>query len=289
MSNIIGLSGRMRSGKGELSDICVDNGYIRLYYALPLKTLCSKILGVDINELNKLKNDNENINLILKDKDFNFLSNETGIPRNEFSYFLKDVNIETVRDMLQLIGTDVIRNYDENWHVNKIREMIKEGNKYVIDDIRFPNEKNLVDELGGDCWFIIRPFISLISHHISEESLNWKMFGDNVIINDDNVEMLRVKWEGFVKNYDNNMAKRLKMLSEISLSDKKPSIEPMSEPWKLLLNEYMFKYKQRDYNSNNIISVENLEDGKNVKVAYRDGTFEIVGNPYNIEDLKMVI
>jgi hypothetical protein len=58
--------------------------------------------------------------------------------------------------MLQFIGTDYIRKYNKDWHVNKIREMIDENTNYVIDDVRFPNEKKLIEDLGGDCWFVTR-------------------------------------------------------------------------------------------------------------------------------------
>ena len=58
-----------------------------------------------------------------------------------------------------------------NWHINKIKEMINPDKKYVIEDVRFPNEKEMIEELGGENWFVVRPQLSNISHHISEESL----------------------------------------------------------------------------------------------------------------------
>ena len=53
--NIIGFSGRMRSGKSALADICEKQGYKKLYFALPLKEMCAKFLNVTIDELNRLK------------------------------------------------------------------------------------------------------------------------------------------------------------------------------------------------------------------------------------------
>ncbi len=289
MSNIIGFSGRMRSGKGELSDICVKHGYTRLYYALPLKTLCAKILKISIDELNMLKNKNKRIDYILTDYDYEIMSKDTKIPINAFFDFLDGVRIETVRDMLQLIGTDVIRRYNENWHVNKIRQMIEEDKNYVIDDVRFPNEKKLIDDLNGDCWFIIRPVISVISHHSSEESLSWMDFDDKVIINDEKLETLRNRWDKFMGDYANNMEKRNMLLAKLSLdSDRKP-IEPFSEAFGLFLNNYMFEYKKRSYEAKKIDSVKNMGNGKDVMITYKDGSIEVVGNPYNIEDLKLCI
>lgn len=63
MGNIIGLCGRMRSGKTELANICIKYGYEKLYFALPLKQLCAKLLGMSIDELDKLKNNGTEISL----------------------------------------------------------------------------------------------------------------------------------------------------------------------------------------------------------------------------------
>ena len=79
--NIIGFSGRMRSGKGVLADICEKQGYKKLYFALPLKEMCAKFLNVTIDELNRLKNEKIPINISLDDKSVDFFSNETDIPK----------------------------------------------------------------------------------------------------------------------------------------------------------------------------------------------------------------
>ena len=44
------------------------------------------------------------------------------------------------RVLLQELGTDWARNYDSDVWVRGIQDRIKEGNKYVITDCRFPNE-----------------------------------------------------------------------------------------------------------------------------------------------------
>ena len=93
------------------------------------------------------------------------------------------VKFKTVRQLLQFIGTDLIRKYNTNWHVNRIRKMIDKNKNYVFDDVRFKNELNLVKELGGECWFIIRPIINNVSNHESETSLTWRDFGNKIIIN----------------------------------------------------------------------------------------------------------
>ena len=50
----------------------------------------------------------------------------------------------------------------------------------------------------------------------------------------------------------------------------------------------MFKYKKRDFNCDEIESV-NQGDDLSVDVKYKDGSHEYIKNPLNIEDLKMCL
>lgn len=60
---------------------------------------------------------------------------------------------DTIRGFLQYWGTEVWRNKDINHWVNKTKYKIKELNKdgYValVTDGRFPNEINMINEIGG--------------------------------------------------------------------------------------------------------------------------------------------
>ena len=143
---VIGFAGRMRSGKTELAKICEANGYQKLYFALPLKQLCADILDISIDELNRAKNEGIPIKITIGEDVCQILSEETDIPLETTKELCNGKYIETVRDMLQFIGTDYIRKYNKDWHVNKIREMIDENTNYVIDDVRFPNEKKMIED-----------------------------------------------------------------------------------------------------------------------------------------------
>ena len=137
---ILGFAGRCRSGKTELAKVCQELGYKKLYFALPLKQLCADILDISIDTLNQAKNDNTDIGLTINDDICTILSEETGIPLEEVKKTCYGKTINNVREMLQFIGTDLIRKYDADWHVNRIKEMIDTNYNYVIDDVRFPNE-----------------------------------------------------------------------------------------------------------------------------------------------------
>ena len=195
MGKIISFSGRLRSGKTELATICEKYGYEKLYFALPLKQLCADILDISIDGLNKAKNEGTDIGLKIDDCICTILSEETGIPLENVKDICYGKVLNNVREMLQFIGTDLIRKYNTNWHVNKMREMINPNKNYLIDDVRFPNELDLIRELGGDCWFIIRPKIDNVSNHESETALSWKDFGNKVIVNDSSLELFKFKWD----------------------------------------------------------------------------------------------
>ena len=75
----------------------------------------------------------------------------------------------------------------------------------------------MIEDMGGDNWFVVRPNIDNVSHHISEESLKWQDFGDKVIINNKSLEYLEMTWENFLLNYEKSNEVREKYIVDISL------------------------------------------------------------------------
>ena len=284
---IIAFGGRIGSGKSELAKICQKAGFEKLYFALPLKQLVADLIHVKIEEINGLKN-------VEKDYDFNkidylFISKKTHIPFETVEKEMSPVSFKTVRQLLQFIGTDLIRKYNTNWHVNQIRSMIDKSKNYVIDDVRFKNELNLIRELGGDAWFIIRPKIDNVSNHESETSLTWNDFGNKIIINDSSLELFVFRWETFFNNYDKSMAAREKALKSDCIINLYGKIsEPLSVLELLEASIHLFKYKRRDFDCLQMKSITQAENYK-VDIEYNDGTHELVSNPINIEDLKICI
>lgn len=287
MSRILGICGRLKSGKTELAKVCEKNGYKKLYFALPLKQLCADILDISISELNKCKNNNTNIGITINDDICNIIHDETSIPMNVITELCLGKKIENVRQMLQFIGTDLIRTYNSNWHVNRIKDMISDDVNYVFDDVRFPNEKMMIEALGGDCWFVVRPMISNISNHESETSLTWHFFYNNLIINDSTLEPLLFKWENFIQNYDESLKLRNKLFKDI-LENGSPNIEKNSIADMLFLSKAMYTYIPREYDKEKIKSVT-MNNDKSVFITYKDGSIEAVENPLQIEDLKILL
>lgn len=291
--NIIGFGGRLASGKTELASICEQYGYTKLYFALPLKQLCADLLDVSIDELNRLKRNNQPIDITVNDDWVDIIHTETNIPYEAINSIINGKVIHTVRELLQVVGTDVIRQFNPNWHVERIREMIKPNNKYVIDDVRFPNEKNMIEEMNGVCWYVIRPIINNVSNHISETALDWRQF-DNIIVNNKSLGFFKYHWEVFMsKGHDESLKLRQqlyqKMMGNNELVNEISHFEIEENSMFTLqdaffINADEFNYSPKFIDNNNIDKIEEKENY--VLVTYKDNSEEIVKNCFLIEDLK---
>lgn len=288
MGNIIGLCGRMRSGKTELANICIKYGYEKLYFALPLKQLCAKLLGMSIDELDKLKNNGTEISFEMTKCICDAVAMETRIPYSDVMACCLGKTMKNVREMLQQIGTNLIRTYNYNWHVKKIREMIDPDKDYVIDDVRFPNEKQMVEDLGGDCWYVVRPTIDNVSNHVSETSLSWNSCGNKIIINDSTLSNLLFKWENIMLDYKSTVSARDNEYKRILENGTENTITTMSEQDCMLLNKALFTYRRIDFNKDNVCSIC-MNKYNELIITPKIGNPICLTNPLNIEDAKILL
>jgi hypothetical protein len=138
-------------------------------------------------DLNEKKDNGYTFDVVPDNRWFNIIDKRTHIGVDNIKKELQNVHITSIRQLLQVIGTDVIRKYNENWHVEKMIEEIQsysEDKLIVIDDVRFPNERDAILRLSGEVFFIVRPNSLTISNHPSETALKWHNFSfDKVIIN----------------------------------------------------------------------------------------------------------
>lgn len=285
---VLGLCGRMRSGKTELAKVCEKYGYERLYFALPLKRLCADLLDISLDELNRAKAEKYDIGVTIGKDMCEIISEETDIPLDVVTDTCLGVVIKDVRHMLQFIGTDLIRKYNTDWHVNRIREMIDVNKDYVIDDVRFKNEKALVEELGGDCWFVIRTTLENISNHESETSITWNDCWNKIIINDSTLSNLLFKWETFIDNYIQSCTIRDKEFNRILEDGSKDEITPLSIYDMLLLSKDFFTYLPKTFEKENIKNISMNED-HSVFITYNDDSMELIDNKILIEEIKMLL
>lgn len=205
---IIGFSGRICSGKTVLSKALQNEfGAEIITVAGALKELACKLspeLFPSINVLNQKKRDGNVLNMLITETHIGIISDETNVPiehvREQCS---KKKKWDDTRDMLQFIGTDIIRQYNPNWHVEKLKENIRKSNSdfICVDDIRFPNEKEAIEEMGGECYFIIRPQANNISNHPSETSLRWQDYDKaHILLNEHTEFFFRYKFIEYLKD-----------------------------------------------------------------------------------------
>ena len=172
---IIGLAGKMDSGKGTLAQWLHDTyGFIMLESAGKLKETCVELLGLeDVEALNQLKKSNQEIGMFFTDELCQRFSNAFGVDKSFVDEVFHSKDVHNMRELLQGMGTDVLRKYNPDWHVNhlclKIIENMKNGSPVVIGDVRFPNERSRIEALGGVVYFIDRE--TEWNDHESEHSL----------------------------------------------------------------------------------------------------------------------
>jgi hypothetical protein len=200
LPKIFSFSGRKHSGKTELAKVCIKYNYELINFADSLKELICNSLDITREYLEEYKD------IIVENKydlskKIKYISNEINIEEGIVSEFLSKP-FDSIRKILQIIGTNLIRNYNHLWHINKIKDKILNNpDKYFcIGDTRFIDEKQMVEELNGECWFIIRPNMFDISNHYSEINLKWNDFGDDIIINNINKETLIEKWQNYLES-----------------------------------------------------------------------------------------
>lgn len=199
LRRIISFSGRKHSGKTELAKVCLKYNYKIINFADALKNLICVSLNISREYLDEYKD------VIMEDNKYDLsdkitlIAKETRIDENIVRHFLSE-SFNSIRDILQIMGTNLIRTYNPMWHINQLKDKIINNPTvfYCIGDTRFSDEKRMIEELKGECWYIIRPKMFNISNHTSETSLNWSDFGNNIIINNIDKETLIIEWENYL-------------------------------------------------------------------------------------------
>ncbi len=136
---IIGICGLIGSGKDSVADILVqEKNFKKISFADKLKDGVATVFGWDRS---MLEGKTSNSRDWREEKD-DFWSAELG----------KDISPRLV---LQLFGTECMRQgfYDGIW-VSLVKKHIIDNPKqnFVIPDVRFPNEANMIKSIHGEVW-----------------------------------------------------------------------------------------------------------------------------------------
>jgi hypothetical protein len=181
----IGFTGKMMSGKDTCANYLQDlimrwkgSNYIinRMAFADSLKDICMRYLGLTKHQC----------------------YDQEG--KQEYNNFWGMTN----REILQRVGTEAMRNgfHPDVWAKItelKIKESVKNGEFFIITDVRFPNEAEIIRKHGGIIVEVIRSGIGFngIESHASEQRLDGKLIDRQVLNNGDlnnlNNEMIILK------------------------------------------------------------------------------------------------
>lgn len=180
---IICFSGRKNSGKTTLAKLLIERGFEKISFADKLKQLVSKLYNWNLKDLyNSYKKEEKLNNPVVWNKETATKLKQMIDATCDLDF--KEMIFNSRREALQYIGTEILRKYDNNFHVKSIKEKIHPGKNYVLDDVRFLNELQILKTLDAVCVFIIRPYdFKNYSNHASEINIDRQIF-DNIIIND---------------------------------------------------------------------------------------------------------
>lgn len=194
---LIGLySPAPQSGKSTIANYLRSRNYAQVSFAAPLKRLVSALL-IELGFTSEAAQ--------------HFVHEEKEAP-------LPGINT-TARHMLQTLGTEYGRDciHPNLWVMcaeRRILDYVEQGMNVVVDDCRFPNEANLIRELGGELWHVHRPDAKLTTTHTSEGGLdNYPLF-DRRIENDGTLLSLYSTIREILENNGkNHRTSRLRPLS----------------------------------------------------------------------------
>lgn len=156
---IIGLSGYAQSGKDTMAELlCFNYEYERRAFADPMRHALA-ILNPKLDSITRVAD------LV-----------------DDYGWEIAKKNPE-VRRLLQVLGTDVGRRLmgDDVWVKMAMRDL-RQGDRIVISDVRFPNEADAIKKLGGKIVRINRLNTQAVNPHPSEHAMDNYEF-DKVINN----------------------------------------------------------------------------------------------------------
>lgn len=163
---ILGLAGKALAGKDSVADYLLANNYFdrKLGFATNLKTACVEIFGMTYDQVltqqgksTDLKTPAEITKPVLE----NLISwmrktHDVALESKDYSTLL-GVKLSKPRDILQFVGTEVMRYYAADYHYEVVFRSTNTDENIIITDVRFPNEAGGVLEHNGCLVRIDRP------------------------------------------------------------------------------------------------------------------------------------
>lgn len=205
MLNLIGISGKIGSGKDTTAELIQLVTLYGLNHTSEIRTLASRLL--DDPELIKFTVQNCNWEIVKYAYKLKLIGSLlTGIPVEKFeSQEFKKTQMApewgniSVREFLQTLGTNALRDqvHEDVW-INALFSDFNDSDTWLITDVRFPNEAEAIKKKGG---IVVRVDRGLSTgEHPSETALDDYEF-DYIIPNKGDKTQLLEEVINFVSHY----------------------------------------------------------------------------------------
>ncbi len=156
-TSLIGLTGKKGAGKDEVAKILGEMGYDRIAFADPLKSM-ARTIGWD--------------------------GSKEELPPCPHCGMLRG------RQLLQVLGTEAVRDHiDQAAWLKVARRDLEHLDRAVVTDVRFQNEADMIRDLGGKIWRVVRSGYEGDGH--SSEREQDLILHDRKIVNDGDLDDLR--------------------------------------------------------------------------------------------------
>lgn len=186
--HLIGLGGRLASGKDEVADELVRNhGYV--------KVGMSDVLHQAMLALDPIVSPSSSTSGLVQVRRYSEWVDAVGYVEAKKNY--------EVRRLLQNLGTEVGRNMlgRDVWvnaMENQLELLREQGKDVILTGVRYPNEVEMVAALGGRLIWVDRPGFEGSGTHASENSVSAEDFAET-LDNDGSLEDLYEKAGGLLK------------------------------------------------------------------------------------------
>lgn len=186
MTKVIGLTGYAQSGKDTAAAFLVERGWTRLSFADALRNAVYALNPIVVGIPGWDESD-------LGHTQYAVVSGYKRVQDivDELGYEVAKKQYPEYRELLQRFGTEVGREqFGENFWTDRVKAQIKPGGKYVISDVRFPNEADTVREAGGKVFRIKRDGTGAVNAHVSDTGID-SLVVDGIIPNFGTLDHLR--------------------------------------------------------------------------------------------------
>jgi len=182
---ILGLSGKASSGKDTTADYLIDHFAwdSKIALASNLKEACKIIFNLSDDQVLTQKGKRTSFQVPVLLSDFhvsavvNWINRTHSVHINDVDYTkYLGLELNTPRDVLQFVGTELMRSYCDSYHIDVIMGKLRYYNNVAITDVRFKDEAEAVKAANGKLVRIERDanLRGVSSNHLSETALdNW--------------------------------------------------------------------------------------------------------------------